>query len=113
MLLPGLCATDEPVSASRRMSSWSSQTPCPTVKSGPSRADILQMRGRCLAVFLQPDDDLRLRLLDMGVQDRGRFSRASAAQARMKSSEQWFGMVGRDREAGPGRGRSTSHAGSA
>ena len=50
------------------MSSSSSQTPWPTVKSGPSRPEILQVRGLRLAVALQADDHLRLGFLHVAVQ---------------------------------------------
>ena len=68
MLLPGLCATEAPWSASRVMSSPSSHTPCAATKSGPSSPRSCKVRRWCLAVLLEPDDNLHLGFLHVAVQ---------------------------------------------
>ena len=68
MLLPGLCATEAPLSPSSAMSSGSSQTPCATVKCGPMHAEPVEMRGLGAAVDPQARHGLHLRLGDMAVQ---------------------------------------------
>ena len=94
MLLPGLCATEAPWSARR----------CDVVvvephavggdEIRPEQAEVLQMRGRRLAVFLEADDHLGLGLLHVRVQARRRSRARVWRSSRMNSSLQWCGMVG-------------------
>ena len=59
----------------------------------PEQAEILQMRGRCLAIAIRPTIACVLDSCTWLCSATSN-SRASAAHLRMKSSEQWCGMVG-------------------
>ena len=48
---------------------------------GPEQAEVLQVRGRRLAVFLEADDHLRLGFLHVGVQADAEFARQLGAGA--------------------------------
>ena len=64
-LLPGLCATEAPASASRPMSSSSSQIACAAVKFGAEQPELVQMADQRRAVALDADHRLHLRFRDV------------------------------------------------
>jgi len=92
-LLPGLCATAPPASASIFMSSSDSHTPCAPTKPGPSRP--------CAASRPTIVVPQRRRLSMTCTLDSARcvctptpYSRARRAQPSRNSSVAWLGMVG-------------------